>query len=121
MANIIVGVTGGIAAYKAAELVRLLVKQGHEVRCIMTAAARQFITPLTLQTLSGNPVYTDLFAMPENPEWQVEHIGWPAGRSVCSLHQPLPILLAKWLMGWPTICFPPVCWLPVRRFILHRP
>ena len=75
MANIIVGVTGGIAAYKAAELVRLLVKQGHEVRCIMTAAARQFITPLTLQTLSGNPVYTDLFAMPENPEWQVEHIG----------------------------------------------
>ena len=75
MANIIVGVTGGIAAYKAAELVRLLVKQGHEVRCIMTAAARQFITPLTLQTLSGNPVYTDLFAMSENPEWQVEHIG----------------------------------------------
>lgn len=75
MANIIVGVTGGIAAYKAAELVRLLVKQGHEVRCIMTAAAGQFITPLTLQTLSGNPVYTDLFAMPENPEWQVEHIG----------------------------------------------
>lgn len=75
MANIIVGVTGGIAAYKAAELVRLLVKQGHAVRCIMTTAAQQFITPLTLQTLSGNPVYTDLFAMPENPEWQVAHIG----------------------------------------------
>lgn len=54
MANIILGVTGGIAAYKSAELVRLLVKQGHEVRCIMTEHAQQFITPLTLQTLSGN-------------------------------------------------------------------
>lgn len=75
MANIIVGVTGGIAAYKAAELVSLLGKQGHAVRCIMTGAAQQFITPLTLQTLSGNPVYTDLFSLSEEPEWQVEHIG----------------------------------------------
>lgn len=75
MANIIVGVTGGIAAYKAAELVRLLGRQGHAVRCIMTGAAQQFITPLTLQTLSGNPVYTDLFSLSEEPEWQVEHIG----------------------------------------------
>ena len=75
MANIIVGVTGGIAAYKAAELVSLLGKQGHAVRCIMTDAAQQFITPLTLQTLSGNPVYTTMFQPQENPEWQVEHIG----------------------------------------------
>lgn len=75
MANVIVGVTGGIAAYKAAELVSLLGKQGHAVRCIMTDAAQQFITPLTLQTLSGNPVYTRMFQMQENPEWQVEHIG----------------------------------------------
>lgn len=75
MANVIVGVTGGIAAYKAAELVSLLGKQGHAVRCIMTDAAQQFITPLTLQTLSGNPVYTSMFQLQENPEWQVEHIG----------------------------------------------
>lgn len=75
MAKVIVGVTGGIAAYKSAELIRLLVKDGHEVRCIMTTHAQAFITPLTLQTLSGNPVYTDLFARQENPEWQVEHIG----------------------------------------------
>ena len=68
MANIILGVTGGIAAYKSAELVRLLVKQGHEVRCIMTEHAQQFITPLTLQTLSGNPVYCDMFALQENPQ-----------------------------------------------------
>ena len=75
MANIIVGVTGGIAAYKAAELVSLLTKQGHAVRCLMTQAAGQFITPLTLQTLSGNKVYTDLFNLHEEPEWQVEHVG----------------------------------------------
>lgn len=75
MANILVGVTGGIAAYKAAELVRLLSQDGHVVRCIMTEAAQQFITPLTLQTLSGNPVSIDLFSVQENPEWQVEHIG----------------------------------------------
>ena len=75
MANILVGVTGGIAAYKAAELVSLLGKQGHAVRCVMTQAAQQFITPLTLQTLSGNPVYIDGFSLTENPEWQVEHIG----------------------------------------------
>ena len=75
MANIIVGVTGGIAAYKAAELVSLLTKQGHVVRCLMTQAAGQFITPLTLQTLSGNKVYTDLFNLHEEPEWQVEHVG----------------------------------------------
>ncbi len=75
MAKVLVGVTGGIAAYKAAELVSLLGKQGHEVRCIMTVAAQEFITPLTLQTLSGNPVYTDLFRPQESPEWQVEHIG----------------------------------------------
>ena len=75
MAKMILGVTGGIAAYKSAELVRLLVKQGHEVRCIMTEHAQRFITPLTLQTLSGNPVYCDMFALQENPQWQVEHIG----------------------------------------------
>lgn len=75
MANIIVGVTGGIAAYKAAELVSLLGKQGHDVRCIMTDAAQQFITPMTLQTLSGDPVYTDLFQLQDTPEWKVTHIG----------------------------------------------
>src|SRR5262245_52098890 len=59
--RILVGVTGGIAAYKSAELVRLLVKAGAEVRVVMTAAATQFITPLTMQSLSSNPVATDTF------------------------------------------------------------
>jgi len=59
--HFIVAITGGIAAYKAAELVRLLIKQGAKVRVIMTQAATHFITPTTLQALSGNPVHTDLF------------------------------------------------------------
>lgn len=58
--QILLGVTGGIAAYKSAELIRRLQDQGATVRVIMTPAAREFITPLTLQALSGNPVHTDL-------------------------------------------------------------
>lgn len=58
--RILVGITGGIAAYKAAELVRRLQDSGAEVRVVMTPAATQFITPLTLQALSGHPVHTSL-------------------------------------------------------------
>lgn len=58
--HIVLGISGGIAAYKSAELVRLLRKQGAHVRVCMTAAAQAFITPLTLQALSGNAVHTDL-------------------------------------------------------------
>ena len=58
--RILLGVTGGIAAYKSAELVRRLQDAGAEVRVVMTAGAREFITPLTMQALSGNPVHTEL-------------------------------------------------------------
>ncbi len=58
--QILLGVTGGIAAYKGAEIIRRLQEQGAEVRVVMTRAAQEFITPLTLQALSGNPVHTDL-------------------------------------------------------------
>ena len=54
--QILLGVTGGIAAYKSADLIRRLQDQGANVRVIMTPAAQEFITPLTLQALSGNPV-----------------------------------------------------------------
>ena len=57
--RIVLGITGGIAAYKAAELLRLLVKQGVEVQVVMTEAAGHFITPTTMHGLSGNPVFTD--------------------------------------------------------------
>lgn len=59
--HIVIGITGGIAAYKSAELVRQYIKAGAEVRVVMTESAQQFITPLTLQALSGNPVSTSLF------------------------------------------------------------
>ncbi|MCF0190107.1 MAG: bifunctional phosphopantothenoylcysteine decarboxylase/phosphopantothenate--cysteine ligase CoaBC [Marinilabiliaceae bacterium] len=66
--NIIVGITGGIAAYKTATLIRLLVKEGHDVKVVMTPMAKQFITPLTVATLSKNPILVDFFS-PENGAW----------------------------------------------------
>lgn len=66
--KILIGITGGIAAYKTATLIRLLIKAGAEVKVVMTQTAKQFITPLTIATLSKNPVYADFFN-PENGEW----------------------------------------------------
>jgi phosphopantothenoylcysteine decarboxylase/phosphopantothenate--cysteine ligase len=66
--KILLGVTGSIAAYKAAILVRLLVKKGAEVKIIMTPLAKEFITPLTLATLSKNPILVDFFD-PEDGQW----------------------------------------------------
>jgi phosphopantothenoylcysteine decarboxylase/phosphopantothenate--cysteine ligase len=66
--HILVGVTGGIAAYKTATIIRLLVREGAEVKVIMTAHAKEFITPLTLATLSRNPVLSE-FYNPENGDW----------------------------------------------------
>jgi phosphopantothenoylcysteine decarboxylase/phosphopantothenoylcysteine decarboxylase/phosphopantothenate--cysteine ligase len=69
---IVLGVTGSIAAYKSAELASLLVKQGHDVFVVMTKDATEFITPLTLQTLSKNPVTTSFYDEKEN--WRPGHI-----------------------------------------------
>jgi phosphopantothenoylcysteine decarboxylase / phosphopantothenate---cysteine ligase len=66
--NILVGVTGGIAAYKTATIIRLLVKEGAEVKVVMSACAREFITPLTLSTLSKNPVLTEFYNQ-EDGDW----------------------------------------------------
>jgi len=70
--NIILGVTGGIAAYKAVELLRLLTKAGASVHVIMTRAATEFVTPLTFQTLSANPVHTEIFNL--ITEHEIGHI-----------------------------------------------
>lgn len=75
--RIALGVTGGIAAYKAAELLRLLQDRGLEVQVVMTRAAREFVTPLTFASLSGRRVITDLFGnsdSPPNLESAIEHI-----------------------------------------------
>ena len=70
--RIVVGVTGGIAAYKTASLVSLLVRGEAEVRVVMTENATRFVGPLTFQTLSGNRVVTDLFVSAE--EWDSQHV-----------------------------------------------
>jgi phosphopantothenoylcysteine synthetase/decarboxylase len=71
--TIILGVTGSIAAYKAADMASQLTKAGHDVFCVMTRDATRFITPLTLQTLSRHPVTVDLFAEGEG-EWRPSHL-----------------------------------------------
>jgi len=70
--SVVLGVTGSIAAYKSAELASLLVKQGHDVFVAMTHDATEFISPLTLQTLSKNPVITSFFD--EKESWRPGHI-----------------------------------------------
>lgn len=72
MKKILVGVTGGIAAYKAANFTSLLKKRGYEVKIIMTENATKIIAPLTLETLSRNPVYVDMWH--EKAHYEVEHI-----------------------------------------------
>ena len=71
MKNIVLGVTGGIAAYKSAALTSQLVQAGWSVRVIMTENAQEFVTPLTFQTLSQNPVATNMFA---EHDWRPEHV-----------------------------------------------
>ena len=73
--HIVVGISGGIAAYKIPELIRLLVKEGAEVRVTTTRNALQFVTETTLRTLSGHPVYSDVFAAVN--EHSTEHISLP--------------------------------------------
>src|SRR5512143_2639610 len=73
LANILVGVTGSIAAYKAADLVSRLKKAGHNIHVIMTKGATHFVGPLTFRTLSHHPVVMDLFE--EVEEWKPSHIG----------------------------------------------
>ena len=70
--NILLGVTGGIAAYKSAEIIRLFKKEGANVRVVMTESAKEFITPLTLQAVSGNEIHDSLLDV--NAESAMGHI-----------------------------------------------
>ena len=93
--NVLLGVSGGIAAYKSCEIVSRLKKLGYDVKVLMTQNATEFVTPLTFETLSKNAVIKDMFG--EKPHYDVEHV-----------------TLAKWAgvfvvsqTAWRTICFPP--------------
>ena len=75
--KILLCVTGSIAAYKAVELVRLLIKKHAEVKVLMTAAAKQFVTPLTFEAISQNKVYSDVFAADEHSIEHIDLARWP--------------------------------------------
>lgn len=95
--RILLGVSGGIAAYKAAELVRLFIKAGASVQVVMTANAQRFITPLTLQVLSGHSVGTDLF----DPgfESQVGHIETSRAADIVVIAPATANVMAKMAAG----------------------
>ena len=95
--TVVLGVTGSIAAYKACELVRLLVKRCDDVHVVMTEHARAFVTPLTFQTLSRNPVECDLFADPQ--DWKPGHISLAAAADLVVVAPATANILAKMAHG----------------------
>ena len=95
--KILVGVTGGIAAYKAAEVISRLRKQHAEIHVAMTKSATEFITPLTLQSLSANPVYVELFNEPKR--WNVEHIALAEHVDAVIIAPATANILAKMAIG----------------------
>lgn len=95
--NILIGVTGGIAAYKSLELTRLFIKAGHEVQVVMTAGAKEFIQPLSFQALSGNPVRDSLFDASQ--EAGMGHIELARWADVIVVAPASAETLAKFRMG----------------------
>jgi len=95
--SVVLVVTGGIAAYKAAELARLLVKDGARVKVAMTGSATRFVTPLTFQTLTRNPVALDLWAM-DRP-YEVDHISLADWAEAVVIAPATADILAKMAMG----------------------
>jgi phosphopantothenoylcysteine decarboxylase/phosphopantothenate--cysteine ligase len=93
--KIILGVGGGIAAYKAAELTRLLIQDGHEVQAVMTAAAEEFVRPLTFAALTGRKVLTDLFAI----ESAIEHISVAQENELLAITPATADLIGKMACG----------------------
>jgi len=93
--KIILGVSGGIAAYKSAEVARLLMQQGHEVQAVMTAAAQEFVRPLTFAALTGRKVLADLFAI----ESAIEHISVAQEHELLAIAPATADLIAKMAHG----------------------
>lgn len=95
--TVVLGVSGGIAVYKVVQLLRLLVKAGADVHVIMTQNAQKFVTPLTFQTLSGNPVHTDLFNLYQ--EQEIDHISLADRADLFVLAPATANLVAKLSQG----------------------
>ena len=94
---VVLGVTGGIAAYKACELTSRLKKAGAQVYVIMTKNACEFVRPLTFETLSSHPVVTDTFARPET--WEVEHVALAKRADVFVIAPATANIMAKMACG----------------------
>ena len=100
--NIVLGVGGGIAAYKSAELARLLMQQGHAVQVVMTAGAQEFVRPLTFAALTGRKVITGLFASANSETTlssAIEHIGVAQENDLLVVAPATADLLAKFAHG----------------------
>jgi phosphopantothenoylcysteine decarboxylase / phosphopantothenate---cysteine ligase len=97
MSHLLLIVGGGIAAYKSCELVRLLIKQGHEVTCVLTAGGAHFVTPMALAALSRKPVYTSLWDLKE--ETEMGHIELSRSADAILVCPATADLLAKMAAG----------------------
>ena len=95
--KIILGVTGGIAVYKSLELVRRFKKANNEVKVVMTKSATEFVTPLSFETLSGNPVYSQLFG--EIQSWEMEHITMASWGDVLLIAPATANIIGKYANG----------------------
>jgi phosphopantothenoylcysteine decarboxylase/phosphopantothenate--cysteine ligase len=94
--KVVLGVTGSIAAYKSAEIVRGLVKAGHEVRCVLTPAGAQFITPMTLAALSRHPVAQ---ALHDPALWEMAHLSWSSWADVVLVAPATADFIARLAQG----------------------
>ena len=106
--NIVIGITGGIAAYKACGIVSYLKKEGANVDVIMTKNACKFITPLTLETLSGNKVITDMFERPDYID--VKHISLARKADLFLIVPATANIIGKIAMALLMICYLQLSW-----------
>lgn len=117
--KILLGISGGIAAYKCAELTRRLVERGATVQVVMTHAAKEFITPLTMQAVSGRPVSDSL--LDPAAEASMGHIELAKWADLVLLARRLPISSRAWPQAWAMICSPRSFWPPAHQSRLRQP
>jgi phosphopantothenoylcysteine synthetase/decarboxylase len=95
--NVVLGVCGGIAAYKSCDIVRQLIKFKANVECILTESGSEFITPLTLQTLSKNKVYKNMFDVPD--KWSINHISLSQKADIIVIVPATADIIARFACG----------------------
>ena len=118
MANILLGITGSIAAYKAADIASGLTKRGHDVHCVMTTDAAEFVTPLTLQVLSKHPVTSGLYD--EKQSWHPGHIQLADDADLILVAPATANVLAKFAHGLADDTLSAIA-LATRAKFLHAP